>query len=104
LRAILKAGNGPLAGVAFCPDGKTLLAVGEVGTLQLFDVQTGKQLTSLKLSATFKVSALQPGSKRLATGGDGTLRLWDVETGKELSALQGRKGEWKSLAFSPDGK
>ncbi|MBI1914428.1 MAG: protein kinase [Planctomycetes bacterium] len=104
VRALLRAMRGPVAGIAFFSDGKTLLTVGEDGTLQLWDVLTGKQLAALKLSASFKVSALQPGSKVLATGGDGVVKLWDIESGKELSMLRGRAVEWKALAFSPDGK
>ncbi len=102
-RADLKGHEGPVIAVAFFSDGKTLLTVGEDGTLQLWDVAAGRQVARLKLSATFKVSALAPDAKVLATA-DETVKLWDVATGKELSHLAvGAKGP-KALAFSPDGR
>jgi eukaryotic-like serine/threonine-protein kinase len=106
-RATLNGPKGALAGLAFFSDGKTLLTVGEDGTLQLWDIAIERPIkpaATLKLSASFKVSALRPGSKVLATGGEGTVKLWDIESGKQLSTIRNENVEWESLAFSPDGK
>jgi WD40 repeat protein len=82
--------------VAFSPD-STLLAVGrgdgrmEPGTVQLWDVATGKERAVLQGHADVVWSvAFSPDGTLLASGSaDGTARLWDAATGQVVFVLEG---------------
>jgi WD40 repeat protein len=96
---------GRFAAVAFSPDGKTLAAGSWEGTVTLWDVNSGRERTTLKAHEEVACSvAFSPDGKRLVTGGwDDAVKLWDLNSGKELLALKGDSRIY-SVAFSPDGK
>jgi RNA polymerase sigma factor (sigma-70 family) len=90
--------------LAFAPGGKSLAV--NCGSLQLWDVATGKQLLAPLARAGHGESvdslAVSPDGKVLASGcyGDGTLCLWDAATGKLRHRLLGNG----ITCFSPDSK
>ena len=111
----------------FSPDGKRLLSGswdGTLGTLKLWDLETGRALRTLTAhSATGQTAgitsvAFSPDGKRLLSGSDAfpgsddfTLNLWDAATGKEIRTFtrtwlekDGHICGETSVAFSPDGK
>ncbi len=100
--------KGPIAqvwSVALAPDGKTLAAAYEDGTVTLWDPATGKKRAGLRHAAAVKSVAFSPDGAALAAGcEDGTVRLWDIATGKERTTLTGHSGPVLGLAFAPDGK
>jgi WD40 repeat protein len=80
--------------------------VKDAGRIKLWEVTTGKELTSITgyESAMISVS-FSPDGKRLACGSqDGTIKIWDVATGKEFVTLDGHPKGVGALAFSPGGK
>ncbi len=92
--------------LTFSPDSQRLAAGNdEVGTLTMWDAQTGEVLHTMKGHTTTVVSAaFSPDGKRLATGSfDQTVRLWDVETGQEVLSIK-VPARVLSIAFSHDGK
>jgi WD40 repeat protein/tetratricopeptide (TPR) repeat protein len=93
--------------VAFSPDGKRLAWVAQLGTIQLWDVATGREARTLQGQAGGGLGiAFSADGTRLA-GADraGAIKVWDIATGREALTLQGHAGMvLHHLAFSPDGK
>ena len=95
------------------PDGKSLAAEVDSGTLMIWDMVSGQQL-QLFTGFRFGVPrfAFSPDGSVLAAGeGVGFevaslagLRLFDVTTGREAPMLEGHTGVIFNIAFSPDGR
>jgi WD40 repeat protein/serine/threonine protein kinase len=95
--------------VAFHPDGKLLagaISSGTAGETTIWDVESGRQVQSLKGHKGGVVGvAYSPDGKLLASSGwDGTVRLWDPVSGSELRTLRGHENIVFRIAFHPDGK
>ena len=89
-------GNSAIIHVAFSPDGKIIVAIGE-NIIRLWQVENGKLLHSFKgYNAVFS-----PDGKLVVTSSRDNARLWQVENGKLLHILKGHVG---NAAFSPNGK
>jgi WD40 repeat protein len=78
-----REGDGPVARLAFSPDGQSLAAVlnwvGEEGRLVVWDVKTVKERYRLPSLGFPGTCAFSPDGKRLATNQDRTgLTLWDL--------------------------
>ncbi len=108
-----QAHAGPVAHLAFTPDGKTIITCGYDNAFKLWDWDgTGqpKERQSVETGTSQGIYglALAPEGKTLAITCDGTIKLYDAATGKEREALdesEYRDGWlWDAVAFSPDGK
>ncbi|MEX2666875.1 caspase family protein [Candidatus Uabimicrobium amorphum] len=107
----------PVLSVAFSPDGKTLASASGGcntpglggpggGSVRLWDVATGKEITKITGHTNHvKSVAFSPDGKTLASGSDDkTVRLWDVATGKKIHKITGHTNRVNSVAFSPNSK
>jgi WD40 repeat protein len=93
--------------VSFAPDGKTLTASDNGGTVRVWGTGQGKLLHEFKgLSTRIDRIALSPGSKLVALTGraDGAIHLFDTAKGKELHTFVGHRSGPLMVAFAPDGK
>lgn len=99
--------NGSIFGVAYAPDGKTILSGNTSSQATLYNAESGKVLhrltghQSLLWSVTYG-----PKSKNVFTASwDGTIKMWDVATGKEVRRFpsNGRISDVNGIAISPDG-
>ena len=109
---LLFSGPSLVTHLAFSPDGKTLLSSSQAlpagsghGSLQLWDVASGKVLTPAfadftGVIATFVLS--QDGKTLAASDGNNSIFLWDLASQKALVRPLSAKNV-QSLAFSPDG-
>jgi predicted NACHT family NTPase/disulfide oxidoreductase YuzD len=98
--------EGLFCSVNFSPDGKTLVSGSGDGTIELWNVETGKEIRTLKgHDSPVSILNFSPDGKTLVSGsGDNTIKLWNVETGKEIRTLQRHDNDVWSVSFSPDGK
>jgi WD40 repeat protein/serine/threonine protein kinase len=105
-----------IVALAFSPDGQRLVSVGEAGSVKVWDVARGQELSSGKF-ALERVgrTAFSPDGRLIACGGGNAVRLWDLSAGREVTrdgqrlALtvedKLRRGTTVgALAFSPDGR
>ena len=130
-RAVLAGHKGPVASLAFTPDGKTLAtSTGLIGTgggnpitrfvadrspaeVRLWEVSTGKARSTIQdIPGTVKDRpnmvyglAFAPDNVTLAAAtADGTVLFWTIADGKCVAVLGGHAGPVFSLAFAPDGR
>jgi WD40 repeat protein len=90
---------------AFSPDGARVVTTTEDGTVQVWDVASGKLLVALIEEANPESdAAISPDGARVVTRGYGEVPLlWDAATGKELVAFSIELIFAKTMVFSPDG-
>jgi WD40 repeat protein len=92
--------------VAFNPDGRTLAAGCENGTIMRWDAASGSEIRTMQGHSDGVLSvAFSPDGRTIASGSvDNTIKLWDAAGGNEIRTLQGHSGWVWSVAFSPDGR
>lgn len=107
LRITFKTNSKSIDALAFSPDGKSVASVELQGTVDIWDVATGKQKAGPKSPGYGTVAvAFSPDGKTLAAGGfnrPGIVHLWDTTTW-ELQARLEHKDIIHDFQFSSDGK
>ena len=90
-------------GLAFSPDGHSL-AIGGVGTVQLWDLDSMKLLSTLGSRADIIGASFSPKGQYLGVARDRYMALWDLGLGRPRSYLWFNKaGDFRPAQFSPDG-
>jgi hypothetical protein len=120
VRRTLRQPKKGVMALALSPDGKTLAVGGLDGTVQLWELATGKELASLrgpKALPVYRHAALafSPDGKTLAVGGGragghprgevfGGVQLWDVAGRRLTRSLGGFRRNVDYVAFTTDGQ
>ncbi len=91
--------------LAFSPDSKYLLSASEDSTASVWDVQTGKRLSTFtEHHKVINAAAFSPDGEQVATGGqDNIIRLWETKTGKEIRTFKGHTSYIIQVAFADKG-
>jgi WD40 repeat protein len=91
---------------AFSADGRTL-ASADGGTIKLWDIASGKQLSTLEegLFLSIDLVAFSPDGRILVTATNTTaITLWDLLAKKKLRTFGGHPYSTQQMVFSPDGQ
>jgi WD40 repeat protein/serine/threonine protein kinase len=97
----LPAHTAVVTGIAFSPDGQTLVTAAEDNSVRLWDVASWRQV---KLLVPWPQSvAFAPDGKILAIAGGSTVKLWDIAARCERAVFP-HSTVVAALAFSPNGK
>jgi WD40 repeat protein/DNA-binding SARP family transcriptional activator/energy-coupling factor transporter ATP-binding protein EcfA2 len=93
-------------GVAFSPDGQTILLAQSDGYINVLDVETGESMQQALTRGGSLSSIAVSDDGRLAVLGHygGTLSLWDVTRGEVIQDYIGHVGQVLSVAMSGDGR
>lgn len=106
--------EGPVYGLAFSPDGRTIASTGDSSIVHLWDVETGSAIGELRLrprpegggwwttfspDGTMLATTFSPDPAALRT----TAIVWDVESRRRLMQID-LEGGAAEIDFSPDGR
>jgi WD40 repeat protein len=96
--------------VCFAPRGDRVAAITEgepegSGRLRIWDMATGRQITSAIVPDRPLSLAYAPDGSTVATGGwNGTVLQWEPASGRLLRSFPGHSTPVRGLAFLPDGR
>lgn len=98
--------SGSILGVAYSPDGQTIASTLMSGQVNLYEVSSGNQTSTLQNHTNPVFSAsFSPDSQFLATGGaDNNIILWNVGTGIAEKTILAHSAPIYDLEFMNDGK
>jgi WD40 repeat protein len=101
---ILRGHDGRVWKAAFVGDGKSIVTAGADGTLRLWsaDGETPHQVLNGHTAVVHDFAVSRDGLHLASEAADGTARLWDLRTGQSLHTLEGLRGQFATLDFSPD--
>jgi WD40 repeat protein/serine/threonine protein kinase len=93
-------------GLAFAPDGRTVLSGCLNHRMLQLDLETGNIIRAFDghTGSITDVAFSPDGHRALSASYDRTVRLWDTATGQQLRVWRGHIDALHSAAFSPDGR
>jgi WD40 repeat protein len=103
---LLRGATGEVNGLAFSPDGRTLAAGGNKGTIVRWNTATGAELPNplLSIGAVYSI-AFSPNGQALAAGGSNNTEVWTFgRHSARREVLGGHQGLVGAVAFSADGR
>lgn len=92
--------------IAFSPDNKLLASGGMDNAINLWDVNTGVLVNTIKGHSNWVVTlGFSPDGNYVVSGSkDATAKVWDTHNGTQVAELKGHKGTISCISTSYDGK
>jgi WD40 repeat protein len=101
----------PQHGLSLSADGKTVVLMGDRGSIQVCDWSTGKKIKDMPVpwklqegELVRKVVLSANGQVAALATAQGTISVWDLAAGKELRKIELGQTNLDHMALSPDGK
>jgi WD40 repeat protein len=100
----LRGHNAEVWGLAYAPDGSTLISSGDDHSIKLWGARDGRLRATLKGHTALVASlAIRADGKLLASAGfEGAVRTWDLPSGTPRAVLLGHTDSVRAVAFSSD--
>jgi len=96
---------GPTAPVALSDDGRNLVSADESGSIEVWDLASGKIKRTIKTEQKVTAVAINDSGQTLAAAAaDRSIVLWDLNSGAPLGDLKKHEDAINALVFSPDGQ
>ena len=97
-------GKAPVTSTAFSPDGRYIAASTDTGIVQIWDVQTGKEIADFDVTDYINgIEYTQDGSQIITEDYTGYVKIWDSSTGKLISWFRAHPDGGGQIALSADG-
>lgn len=106
LRHTLSEHEDTIFQVSWSPDGQKLASSSKDGTIRIWEVETGRTITTLtEQIGKFNRVAWSPDGRILALSSeDKTVQLWDIEIEKVFITFKGHQESVFNLSWSPKGR
>lgn len=98
--------KGYVLGVAYSPDGKTIVTTGEGGRIRISDAESGDITKEITVEDDFlrRVVFFPSGDRFAVAGSDGVISIWDVNSYQRVFSFPAHRSAVLGLAIGPDGK
>jgi WD40 repeat protein len=99
-------GEDRMVSIQLSPDGQTLAAASENGTVELWNTKTLTREALLHgVLLGYHSVAISPDGERVAAGSNGqeAIKMWDLHSHEEVATLPGQGSFFSDASFSPDG-
>jgi WD40 repeat protein len=95
----------PISDMTFLPDGDHLLTASQDGSLSLWNIRSGAEVTifSGHLAAVTSVAVSPNGAHFASADAHGQVMIWDIASGAMLQELDGAGAAITKIAFNADG-
>jgi len=93
-------------GTIHLPDGQQIMTCSHDGSLRVWNLQTGKQVSHWKdKNGAIEAIALSVDGKKVVSGSaDGAVRLWSIEIGRVIAEWTGHTKRVRSMCWSGNGE
>lgn len=94
-----------ISAIALSADGSRLVTADELGSIQFWEVSTGRLIKSFETEQAITALAVDTSGQMLAAATDDrSIGLWNVQTGALKTELKKHRDVVRALAFSPDDR
>ena len=92
-------------GLAFSPDGKWIVTGSGNGTVHVWDIVTGKEISHMQAGGYVPEIVFSPNGEWVLSGqrSSGLIYIWEATTGREIAQMK-HDDTVMATGFSPDGK